>query len=140
MKYLLKFNHDNRSRSTAARGKYLIALGILLLGMQFKALALQSPRGKELFGNNRTMVPVAMGAPSITAVRIVWDFPASLETPELIFKLYHSTNLAVPLRQWPLLTNIPGNVREVPVSINQPQEFFVLTASNRLGESGYATP
>ena len=124
MKYLSKLIHGNRAQSAAARGKYVLALGILLLGVQTKALALQSPRGRELLGNNRTMAPIAMGAPAVTVVHIIWNFPVNLETPDLIFKLYHSTNLTVPLRQWPLLTNIPGHVRDVPVSVGQAQEFF----------------
>ena len=74
------------------------------------------------------------------SVRILWTYAVAMQTPDLVFKLYHSTNLGVAVKKWPLLTNVPGTLRSVTVPINQPQEFFILTASNYLGESKFATP
>jgi hypothetical protein len=44
------------------------------------------------------------------------------------------------VRYWPLLTNVPGTARSVTVPMDQPREFFTLTASNYLGESRFAAP
>lgn len=84
------------------------------------------------------MQPVIPVPPKKT-VTIGWSYPVHMETPDLVFKVYHSTDLRLPLREWVLLTNVPGNCRSTIVNANQPQEFFLMTASNYLGESNFAT-
>lgn len=74
-----------------------------------------------------------------TPVRLSWTFPTNRETPDMIFKVYHSFNLGVPVSQWGVLTNIPGSLRSLSLTAFYPAEWFTLTASNYLGESGYAT-
>ena len=119
------------------RNKILLGTVAVFLGGFFTSQAkpLQSPRGAEVFGPH----PSIVGPPTKKTVRIVWTYAVSRETPDLVFKLYHSTNLATAYRKWPLLTNIPGTSRSVTVPITQAREFFILTASNYLGESSYAT-
>jgi hypothetical protein len=70
---------------------------------------------------------------------VLWNFPTNRETPDMVFKLRGTNNLLIPKAQWPVLTNVPGNLRSVRRSLNQPVQFFTLTASNSVGESAYAT-
>lgn len=86
-----------------------------------------------------TLTARAAAVAVVRSVTLSWSFPQSLETPDLIFKLYHSTDLAVPLAQWPLYLTVPGTNRSVAVPAVEAKEFFTLTVSNYLGESGFAT-
>jgi hypothetical protein len=52
-----------------------------------------------------------------------------------MFKLYHSTDPAVPLAQWTPLTNIAGTNLSVTLNIEPGVHCFFLTASNWWGES-----
>jgi len=117
----------------STRAKCLWALGIAVCALQASAGAetLQSPRGAETFA----VAP----PPTAKKVQLSWQFPASLQTPDLIFKVYHSTNLGVPLRLWAVLTNVPGSSRTVDLLADKAVDFYTLTASNYLGESSYAT-
>lgn len=112
----------------------LLALVFLFSGWVGSAGAtLQSPKGEEVFGSQAIIV-----VPKKT-VTIGWSYPVYFETPDLVFKVYHTTNLSQPPQDWALLTNVPGNVRSTVVIAEQQQEFFLLTASNYLGESDFAT-
>lgn len=82
---------------------------------------------------------VVPGPVTPTPVRLSWTFPTNRETPDMIFKVYHSFNLGVPVSQWGVLTNIPGSLRSLSLTAFYPAEWFTLTASNYFGESGYAT-
>ena len=117
--------------------KLLISVGVAGFGFGSAQAALMSPRGAALFSSEPTALAVSVPAPK--TVRLEWDFPVSLETPDLIFKVYHSVNLNLSLPQWASLTNVPGNLRSVEVPASLPMEFFGLTASNYLGESTWAT-
>ena len=86
-----------------------------------------------MFGQATPMVILPPGQ----KVRLVWDYPVQRETPDLVFKVYHTG--AVELHHFLLLTNVPGNLRSVDLPVNKRMEFFVLTASNYLGESPFAT-
>jgi hypothetical protein len=44
----------------------------------------------------------------------------------------------VPPGDWAVMTNVPGNLRSAVIVAEQSQEFFMLTASNFLGESKFA--
>jgi hypothetical protein len=116
--------------------KFLLVIGLLAAGLQSsRADVLQSPRGMELFGEATPMVIVPPGQ----KVRLMWDFPVNRETPDLVFKVYHSVALRPSFRNWNLLTNVPGTFRSVDLPATQGTEFFVMTASNYLGESSFAT-
>ena len=113
--------------------KALFAATFLVAGIQSThAQSLQSPKGAEVF--QAIVLP-----PPQKTVRIAWSYPVNFETPDLVFKVYHATNLNVPFRQWELLTNIPGALRSATLVAEQSQEFFVMTASNYLGESDFST-
>jgi hypothetical protein len=117
------------------RAKCLLALAAVLSGLSSVQAAgnVQSPRGGETFGT------LAVPAPSGKTVQLSWQFPAARQTPDLVFKVYQSTSLGLPLRLWSVLTNLPGTTRSVDIAADNAQAFFVVTASNFLGESGYAT-
>ena len=109
---------------------------MLTLGSQLNARAMETPRGHEAFSS--TAVPMSIVAPGKT-FRIAWDYPVTRETPDLVFNVYSTSDLSVPMRQWALRTTVPGSARSVQVLADNPQSYFVLTASNSSGESAYAT-
>jgi hypothetical protein len=111
--------------------KAVLTLATLLAAAQMLVAApLHSPKGAEVF---------ASSAVPMKTVRIGWSYPLHFETPDLIFKVYHSTDLTISPVRWALLTNLPGYMRFVDLPAEKRQEFFVVTASNYLGESGFAS-
>jgi hypothetical protein len=114
--------------------KIVLFMVVLAACSSSQAAITVSPRGAVLFGD-----PSAIINPPSKKVQLQWRFPASLQTPDMVFKVYRSTNLAIPLKQWALLTNLPATVRMVELPADEARGFFTLTASNYLGESGYAT-
>jgi hypothetical protein len=98
-----------------------------------RAEVLQSPKGEEVFGSQ-----AIIAAPPTRTVTLGWQYPASFVTPDLVFKVYRATDLHRPFREWALLTNIPGGHRSAIVPADQTKEFFIMTASNYLGESQFA--
>src|SRR5262245_38834326 len=104
------------------RIKILGAIVVFALGLcSSRAGVLESPRGTEVFRGKR---PKQLQARTI---RILWSYAVSRQTPDLVFKVYHSTDLGVAMENWPLLTNVPGSVRSVTLPASQPREFFILT-------------
>lgn len=70
-----------------------------------------------------------------TNVTLVWDYPATELNTNLTFKLYSSTNITVPLTNWPVATNVPGTITNVTLPIQPGMTFYFVTASNEFGES-----
>jgi len=125
-------------RFFSARAKCLVVLGVFTVSLQIvNAQSVESPRGAEVFDNARRTAISAL--PPEKKIRLSWNFPLERQTPDLVFKVYHSTNLSIPLRLWAALTNIPGTLRSVEILADKSQEFYIVTASNYLGESDYAT-
>lgn len=112
----------------------LAAVALFAMWIQSADAAVQSPKGSEVFGTQEVI-----SAPPSKTVTIGWTYPVQLETPDLVFKVYQSTNLGLPIREWALLTNIPGSSRTAILGADHPQQFFLMTASNSLGESDFAT-
>lgn len=88
---------------------------------------------------HRPAVPLLLQSEAAKTVTLSWSYPPEAETVDLTFKLYHSLDLAAPLPQWPLLRTIPATERSVVLPAIQSQEFFIVTASNYLGESNFQT-
>lgn len=126
--------HFNSSLCSSLLKRCFPALVLTAAVTGAKAETLSSPKGAEVYGTQ-----AIIGVPSSKTVRIGWSYPVNFETPDLVFKVYHSTNLSMPVREWALLTNIPGYIRSATIRAAQDQEFFVMTASNYLGESKYAS-
>jgi hypothetical protein len=67
-------------------------------------------------------------------VTLAWDpYPAA--STDMVFKLYHSVDLAIPLSAWQVMTGVAGSSTQVTVNIMPGPHFFFLTASNFWGES-----
>jgi hypothetical protein len=107
----------------------LIWMAVVAGGQSSYALSIQSPKGGELFNGSQVMA-----APSVKQVQIQWDYPLNRQTPDLVFKVYHTTSFSQSLQQWSLLTNLPGTARTASFAADKPQEFFTVMASNSLGE------
>jgi hypothetical protein len=132
MRKQIHANKNGKTERTDSALKAIIFTLALMIGiLGVEAQSLQSPKGAELFSS-------LVAAPK-KMVQIGWSYPVNFETPDLVFKVYHSTDLHLPLQQWSLLTNLPGNTRSATIVADQPQEFFVMTASNSFGESNFAT-
>lgn len=90
----------------------------------------------------RKLLPVSaaiVNPPAPKTITLTWSYPSALETPDLVFNLYHTYTLTDSPTHWPLLLVIPGTERSASLVADQPQEFFALTASNQFGESDFAT-
>src|SRR4051812_35536009 len=61
-------------------------------------------------------------------VTLTWQYP--LSSPDIVFNVYHSTNAALPLKQWLLMTNV--SARTCSLTMQPGDHFFVVAASNRL--------
>ena len=109
------------------RLKRLLLLPLLMLGLLI-GLAAQSPSGN---------------------VVLAFDYPVSDLDTNLVFKLYGTTNVALPLTNWLVMasaaatsavsTNLIGTnlvaTFNIPVTITPGRFFFVCTASNFWQES-----
>lgn len=65
-------------------------------------------------------------------VKLIWDYPADQIT-NVTFNLHYSTNISVPLTNWPTLTNV--STTNVDLDTQPGAYFFYVTASNFWGES-----
>jgi hypothetical protein len=65
--------------------------------------------------------------PAPKTLVLTWSYPQM--STSLVFKVYSSTNLAVPIRKWPVYTNV--TTRSCPVQIDSGSRFFAVTASNK---------
>jgi hypothetical protein len=79
-----------------------------------------------------TLAAVAAQAVTLHPVTLAWTYP---DTPPDWFKLYHSTNLTLPLTNWAVIAQVPGTnsdglVTSLQISIEPGLHFFYLTASN----------
>ncbi len=81
----------------------------------------------------------AIVPPSETSkVKLEWDYPLDQLSPTLLFKIYHSTDINVPVSQWQVLTNVVGTNLSVVLPKQSGTHFFAITASNASGESAFA--
>lgn len=70
------------------------------------------------------------------SVTLAWDgYPPGELSTNLTFKVYSSTNPAVPLTNWQVFTNVVGTNTSVVIVMQPEQRFFFVTASNLWGES-----
>ncbi len=78
------------------------------------------------------MAVVLPGTPRDT-ITLAWDYSSNDAD---VFKLYSSTNIAIPLTNWTLAATTSGTNRFVTVSnIVARQQWFYVTASNWWGET-----
>ncbi len=79
--------------------------------------------------------PALAGLGTNEPVTLSWDYPAAERTPDLQFRLYHSTNSDLPLYKWTALTNTAGTNCSITLSLQPGRHFFYVTAVNWWGES-----
>ena len=64
-----------------------------------------------------------------------WDYPTNELSADLVFKLYSTDNLSLPMSQWALKVTVTGTNTMVSVPMTNGWQFFYVTASNEWGES-----
>ena len=75
---------------------------------------------------------ISLQADTIT---LICDYPTEELSPDLTFKLYHSSAITNPL-PWTVMTNFVGTTTMFKVDVRPGQHYFYLTASNYFyGES-----
>lgn len=81
----------------------------------------------------------APGDPPRDTITLEWNaYPPGAITPELVLKIYSTTNPTLPLSSWPLLATVnPTNTR-ITLPIDYHQRFYVMTASNWWAESFFS--
>ncbi len=79
--------------------------------------------------------PAVAGLGTNEPVTLCWEYPAAEQTPDLHFRVYHSTNPDLPLYKWTPLTNTAGTNCSITVPVERGRHFFYITASNWWGES-----
>lgn len=74
--------------------------------------------------------------PPTRTVTLAWQYPEP--NTQIVFNIYGTTNLAAPLSEWSLITNVMDMSCSLP--INHETCFYTVTASNVVSglESGYA--
>lgn len=82
------------------------------------------------------LLATALGSSLRKTVDFVIFYEETGGAPDL-FVLYHSTDLTVPLTNWPVYTTIPGTNRLFTITIEPGVHFFTMTASNFWGQSDF---
>ncbi len=74
---------------------------------------------------------LAMGRAITGNVRLEWDYPSNHLSTSLTFYIFGSTNMSIPMTNWPMLTNVVGTNTSVRFTVAPIGEwYFVATASN----------
>ena len=83
-------------------------------------------------------------AAQFTNVTIQCDYPLDELATNLVFKVWHSTNMTVPMTNWTVLTNVSGftattnpfTVVTLPITVGN--HFYAITVTNEWGESPFS--
>jgi len=90
---------------------------------------------------------VAIAGPGTvkTNVTLIADYDTNAVSADLSFNLYSTTNIALPVAQWPVVTNVlypacmvNGTNVQIILPIQPGPHFYALTASNWFGESPFS--
>jgi len=84
-------------------------------------------------------VATAVVLPPTPTVTLSWDYPADQLGTNLTFKVYHTTDISLPMENWTVMTNVVGTNLSTKIPMGPGAHFFALTASNSAGESAFAT-
>jgi hypothetical protein len=74
----------------------------------------------------RTTSLAATLPPQPKTVTLVWNYPQA--SPDIVFRIYSTTNLAMPLSKWPVYTNL--TTTSCVVQVSPGSRFFTVSASN----------
>lgn len=99
---------------------------------------------KHLLKLNRLLLvsllaaPLTLAAPTTGKLKLGWSYDPALLTSDLVFKVYYSTSLAVPLTNWTVLATLSGTNLTAVVQGQGGLNYFSMTASNQFGESDFS--
>lgn len=82
------------------------------------------------------LISILVGVSILAApedISLAWDYPESEKT-NVVFRVYSSTNITIPLNQWTVITNVTGT-NFVRLKVVPGVNYFTMTASNFWGES-----
>jgi alpha/beta superfamily hydrolase len=68
-------------------------------------------------------------------VTLAWQHGASGPDPATTYRIYHSTDVALPVAQWAEVAQIAGDQTNHSLNIMPGEHFFVMNASNFWGLS-----
>lgn len=64
------------------------------------------------------------------SVTLSWDYPTNELSTDIVFKVWTSTDVTVPVTNWTLITNVVGTNTSVTFSVQPGVHFYALTASS----------
>lgn len=64
--------------------------------------------------------------PPTKTITLMWDYPQL--DPEIVFNVYSTTNIAAPVSQWSVVTNVKQLSCSLP--LQDGNRFFTVSASN----------
>lgn len=73
----------------------------------------------------------------VQAITISWGNDPSFDSNGVV-RVYHSTDITVPLTNWAVLTNVQGSFTNVVIGVLPSAHFFTGTYSNFWGESDFS--
>ncbi len=74
-----------------------------------------------------------------SSVTLAWDpYPTNEISPELVIRIYSTTNLATPYTNWPFLVATSATNSSVTFALDAQQRWFIATASNYWGEGDFS--
>lgn len=91
-------------------------------------------RNAIIFISSILACAVLMAAPE--DISLSWDYPES-ERTNVVFRVYSSTNVTIPLSQWKVMTNVTAT-NFVRLKVVPGVNYFTMTASNFWGESTFS--
>ena len=98
-----------------------MTLEVVMLKRIFAAIIGLTVSGAS-FGVSAAILPPP---PTKTAL-LIWDYPTL--TPEIVFNVYQTTNLADPSSNWKVLTNVTAT--SCVIQMSGDTQFYAVTASN----------
>jgi len=86
--------------------------------------------------HSASMAAVIPPPPKTLTLR--WNYPQM--SPDVVFNVYSSTSLGVPVKQWPAYTNVTTTSCVVRIVPGLGSRYFAVTASNKVSrlESAYS--
>ncbi len=70
---------------------------------------------------------------------LIWFYNVSEETVDMVFNVRATTDLSLPMADWPVIASVDRTNRAWFIAPGMEQQFFTLTASNQFGESDFGT-
>ena len=85
-----------------------------------------------------TLVSLSAIADPPSKIGLAWDLKPDFVTSNATIRIYSSTNITVPLKQWTVLTNVPATTNLIYIPVVPGKAFYSATYSNFWGESDFS--